>query len=143
MGRPEDKYVKIPALVHATRIGYTYVSIRKLAPATDYDGDTNIFFEAFRTSLSRINECEIDDERARCLVEQLRLKLSADDLGRSFFTCLQTGIDGCRLIDFDDPRNNTFQVVTELPYSNGEDSFRPDITFLVNGMPLAFMEAKR
>ena len=143
MGRPEDKYVKIPALVHATRIGYTYVSIRKLAPATDYDGDTNIFFEAFRTSISRINECEIDNERARHLIEQLRLKLSADDLGRAFFTCLQTGIDGYRLIDFDDPRNNAFQVVTELPCSNGENSFRPDITFLVNGMPLAFMEAKR
>ena len=34
-------------------------------------------------------------------------------------------------------------MVTELPYANGEDSFRPDITFLVNGMPLGFMEVKR
>jgi type I restriction enzyme, R subunit len=34
-------------------------------------------------------------------------------------------------------------VVTELPCENGEDNFRPDIIFLVNGMPLAFMEAKR
>ena len=27
MGRPEDSRVKIPALVHFTRLGYTYMSI--------------------------------------------------------------------------------------------------------------------
>lgn len=25
------------------------------------------------------------------------------------------------------------QVVTELPYENGDDNFRPDITILING----------
>ena len=28
MGRPEDSRVKIPALVHFTRLGYTYMSIK-------------------------------------------------------------------------------------------------------------------
>ena len=28
MGRPEDARVKIPALVHFTRLGYTYMSIK-------------------------------------------------------------------------------------------------------------------
>ena len=27
MNRPEDKYVKIPAVIHATRIGYAYPKI--------------------------------------------------------------------------------------------------------------------
>lgn len=143
MGRPEDKYVKIPALVHATRIEYSYASIHGKEPGVDYDGDTHIFYEAFRTSISRINGRDIDEQRARYLAEQLRLKLSADGLGEAFFTCLQTGIEGYRLLDFENPENNSFQVVTELPCENGEDSFRPDITFLVNGMPLAFMEVKR
>src|SRR5690606_23039204 len=39
--------------------------------------------------------------------------------------------------------NNTFQVVTELPYKNGEEVFRPDITLLINGLPLAFIEVKK
>lgn len=143
MGRPEDKYVKIPALVHSSRIGYTYVSIHGKTPSVDYDGDTNIFYDSFRAALSRINGRDVDEEKTRYLVAQLRLKLGGDDLGRAFFTCLQTGLEGYRLLDFDDPRNNTFEVVTELPCENGEDSFRPDITFLVNGMPLCFMEVKR
>lgn len=28
MGRPEDSRVKIPAFVHFTRLGYTYMSIK-------------------------------------------------------------------------------------------------------------------
>lgn len=48
-----------------------------------------------------------------------------------------------RLIDFDNLENNSWHAVTELPFENGEDNFRPDITLLVNGLPLgnpAFFE---
>ncbi|WP_312193060.1 type I restriction endonuclease, partial [Sphingobacterium sp.] len=38
---------------------------------------------------------------------------------------------------------NTFQVVTELTYKNGNDEFRPDITVLINGIPLSFLEVKK
>ena len=30
MGRPEDSRVKIPALVHFTRLGYAYMSIKDI-----------------------------------------------------------------------------------------------------------------
>lgn len=143
MGRPEDKYVKLPAIIHATRIGYRYRSIKSDAPGIDYDADTNIFFELFRAALERINGKPIDVDKAHYLVNQLKLKLSGNDLGRAFFACLHSSIEGYRLIDFENPANNDFSVATELPYANGEDSFRPDITFLVNGMPLGFMEVKR
>jgi type I restriction enzyme R subunit len=143
MGRPEDSYVKLPAIAHATRLGYKYVSLRDLEPGVDYDKGTNIFYEAFRSSIERINRTAISYSRAAYLVQQLRVALSSEDLGRAFFRYLHAGIEGLRLIDFEEPMNNTYQVVTELPYENGEDNFRPDIIFLVNGMPLAFMEAKR
>ena len=35
MGRPEDKYVKLPAIIHATRIGYRYRSIKSDASGID------------------------------------------------------------------------------------------------------------
>ncbi|WP_206214774.1 MULTISPECIES: DEAD/DEAH box helicase family protein [unclassified Adlercreutzia] len=143
MGRPEDKYVKIPALIHATRIGYTYKSIHGTREQIDYDPDTNIFFAAFRKGLQKVNGKPVSEVEAKELVRQLRLSLSASDLGRDFFNKLQVGIDGYRLVDFDSAERNVFEVVTELTYANGEDEFRPDITFLVNGMPLFFMEAKR
>ena len=39
--------------------------------------------------------------------------------------------------------NNTFNVVTELTYKKDDDEFRPDITLLINGMPLTFIEVKK
>lgn len=143
MGRPEDRYVKIPALVHSTRIGYTYISIKDKASGVDYDADTNIFFESFRSSLERINGHAVDLQKAKHLVAQIKMKLDGNDLGKAFFTCLQTGLEGYRLLDFENPSNNLFEVATELPYASGEDNFRPDIIFLINGMPLCFMEVKR
>ncbi len=45
MGRPEDSRVKIPALVHFTRLGYTYMSIKNKKRGVDYDPDTNILLD--------------------------------------------------------------------------------------------------
>lgn len=56
---------------------------------------------------------------------------------------LLKGIDGIHLIDFEDESRNTYHVVTELTYRNGEEEFRPDITLLINGMPLSFIEVKK
>lgn len=143
MGRSEDKYVKIPGVIQATRIGYTYVSLHGKQPDLDYDCDTNIFYDEFQKGLTKINDKPIDESVAKNLVNQIKQLLNADDLGRVFFEKLQNGLDGYKLLDFENPKNNIFNVVTELPYAHGEDSFRPDITFLINGMPLGFMEAKR
>lgn len=48
-----------------------------------------------------------------------------------------------KLIDFENFNNNSFHVVTELTYQNGDEEFRPDITLLINGMPLIFIEVKK
>ena len=69
------------------------------------------------------------------------MALDNDDLGQAFYNML-TSTSGTRLIDFRDFDNNFFHVVTELTYKNGDEEFRPDITLLINGMPLAFIEVK-
>ena len=142
MGRPEDSRVKIPALVHFTRLGYSYKSIKGLVSGVDYDSDTNIFYALFQEAVNKINDVELGLEDIKKLILDLKIKLSNNDLGKSFFAVLQEGINDLKLIDFEDD-NNSYVVVTELPYENGEDSFRPDITVLINGMPLSFIEVKR
>ena len=145
MGRPEDSRVKIPALVHFTRLGYTYMSIKDKERNADYDGDTNIFYSQFLSAVNRINQTELTLEDAKKIIGELKIKLDNDDLGKSFFKILQSGIDGIKLIDFSDitGTKNDYTVVTELPYENGDDNFRPDIVVLINGMPLSFIEVKR
>ncbi len=63
------------------------------------------------------------------------------------FYKMLTSSSGIKLIDFSSidnfKKNNSFHVVTELPYNNGDEEFRPDITLLINGMPLAFIEVKK
>lgn len=145
MGRPEDSRVKIPALVHFTRLGYTYMSIKNKERNVDYDGDTIIFYSQFLSSINRINQAEFTLDDAKKIIDEIKIKLDNDDLGKSFFYILQSGINDIKLIDFDDESGlqNDYTVVTELPYENGDDKFRPDITVLINGMPLSFIEVKR
>lgn len=143
MGRPEDSRVKIPALVHFTRLGYTYMSIKDKQPGIDYDGDTNIFYGLFKENINKINDSEYTDDDIRKIIGNLKIKLSNEDLGKAFFQILQKGIDGIKLVDFENTDKNDYVVATELPYENGDDSFRPDICVLINGMPLSFVEVKR
>nr|WP_302305948.1 DEAD/DEAH box helicase family protein [Ruthenibacterium lactatiformans] len=137
----ENSRVKIPALIHLTRLDYSYLSLKQ------YKGgicpETNIFKSIFREGVNRINGESLSERDIDRLLEELTIKLSNDDLGRAFYKALLNGIDGLRLIDLEDETHNTYHVVTELTYRNGDDEFRPDITLLINGMPLAFIEVKK
>jgi len=133
----EDSRVKLPAILHLTQLGYTYLSLK----AAKWDPETNIFTDIFNSAIHRINpeQKEKDIER---LYQEVSFDLENEDLGKAFFDRL---IDrsGVRLVDFEDFNNNDFHVVTELPYKNGEDEFRPDVICLVNGMPFVFIEVKK
>lgn len=137
MAHNENTRVKIPAILHLNRLGYNYVSLK----TANWDSGSNIFTDLFVDAISRINPQVSADEVRRKLLE-IDLALDNEDLGREFYLML-TGTGGIKLIDFNNPQNNTYTVVTELTYKNGEEEFRPDITLLINGMPLVFVEVKK
>lgn len=137
----ENTRVKIPALVHATRLGYKYLSLKGVK--NEIDEETNIFKNIFKDSINRINNSELADENITKLISELSFSLANEDLGRQFYKYLINGYKGIKLIDFDNVENNTFNVATELTYKNGEDEFRPDVIILINGMPLGFIEVKK
>jgi type I restriction enzyme R subunit len=133
----EDSRVKIPTILHLCRLGYSYLSLKDAV----WDTETNIFTEILKESICRINPGYDNDQAERLLVDTTLL-LDNEDLGKAFYEKL-TNKSGVKLIDFDNFDNNSFHVVTEFPYKNGEEEFRPDITLLVNGMPLVFIEVKK
>eukprot|EP00906_Rhabdomonas_costata_P009527 RCo013475 len=133
----EDSRVKIPCILHLIRLGYSYLSLKD----AKWDEETNIFPELFRRAIARINP-SIDSADIERLFIDVKLSLDNEDLGKAFYEKL-TERSGVKLIDFTDFANNSFHVVTELTCKNGDDEFRPDITLLINGMPLAFIEVKK
>lgn len=136
----ENSRVKIPALVHATRLGYKYISIKE--EKNQIDENTNIFKDIFKESLKKINK-DITDKQISDLLNEINILINNEDLGKAFYSILINGYKGIRLIDFDNIDRNTLNVCTELTYKNGEDEFRPDVIFLINGMPLSFFEVKK
>jgi len=135
----EDSRVKIPAIVHLTRLGYNYLPKTSF---TNLHTDTNIFKDQFKAGLSKINDKEFTDTEIDSFLSELNIQLENSDLGKRFYKSL-TGDFPVKLIDLDNFASNIFSVITELTYKNEEEEFRPDITLLINGMPLAFIEVKK
>lgn len=135
----EDSRVKIPAIVHLTRLGFTYMPKSGI---TNLHADTNIFKDLFKQGLSKINGTVYSDSKIDAFLSELNTKLDNSDLGKAFYKSLK-GDFHCKLIDLENFDNNLFHVVTELTYKKDEEEFRSDITLLINGMPLAFIEVKK
>lgn len=143
MPHNENSRVKIPALVHFTRLGYKYISLRKYEGVID--DDTNILVDVLCDAINRINATSLTTTDTQKIVNALKAMLENDDLGREFYSVLINGYNGLKLIDFEDFGGtvNYYHVVTEMTCKNGSDEFRPDITPLINGLPLAFIEVKK
>ena len=137
----EATRVQMPAMIHLTRIGYTYFG--KLSEDKNgivYDGDTNILLSVFEQQFKKLNPGH-EGEFIQVL-KDIRKELNDDDLGRGFYNRLKA-VSPVKLIDFDNIKNNTFHFTAEFTCKNGQDEFRPDITLFVNGLPLCFVEVKK
>lgn len=131
----------MPALVHLTRLGYSYFGkIHEEDAGTIYDPDTNILLKVFKEQFAKLNPGK--EGLAEQTLKDIRLELNNDDLGRTFYKRL-TSVSPIKLVDFENPDNNIFQCTAEFTCRNGEDNFRPDITLFINGLPLVFIEVKK
>lgn len=135
----EDSRVKLPALLHFKRLGYEYQSKKN----AKIDTRNNIFIDVFSDSIRKINGKDYDDSLIQQLIKEIAtLTDNSKDKGKSFYERL-TGFNTVKLIDLKNPLNNDFRVVAELTFAGEREEFRPDITILINGIPLGFMEVKK
>ncbi len=133
----EDSRVKIPSILHLMKLGYTYLSLK----TAKWDVETNIFTDIFKEQLQKINP-KLSQSDIQKVYDEVSLSLDNEDLGRVFYNKLidQSGV---KLIDFESFDNNSFHVVTELPYQKDDETFRPDIILLINGMPPGVYRSKK
>lgn len=137
----EATRVQMPAMMHLTRLGYSYFGkINEDMAGNVYDPDTNILIDVFKQQFEFLNP-SAKGEFGQTF-RAIRQELANDDLGKSFYKRLTTA-SPVRLIDFENPQNNSFHFTAEFTCKNGQDEFRPDITLFVNGLPLCFIEVKK
>lgn len=134
----ENTRVQVPAALHLCKLGYTY-----LDDIPEYDHRTNIITPIFKQSIRKLNP-SLTDLQINQLLEQIVSEANDDNLGREFYAMLSAN-SGVKLIDFEDPYQNSWHITTEFTCEDEEsgDNFRPDITCFINGMPLAFIEVKK
>ena len=137
----EATRVQMPAMVHLTRIGYSYFGkLNEDMSGTIYDGDTNILLQVFEEQFKKLNPGH-EGEYLQ-VFKEIKKELNDDDLGRGFYNRLKS-VSPIKLIDFENIKNNTYHFTAEFTCKNGQDEFRPDITLFVNGLPLCFVEVKK
>lgn len=137
----EATRVQMPAMVHLTKIGYSYFGkLNEDMNGTVYDGDTNILLQVFEEQFKKLNPGH-EGEYLQ-VFKDIKKELNDDDLGRGFYNRLKS-VSPVKLIDFENIKNNVFHFTAEFTCKNGQDEFRPDITLFVNGLPLCFVEVKK
>ncbi len=125
--------VQVPALMHLAKLGYDFIPTNSKENKPNLDTDTNILIDSFTQAFERLNP----NKNAKDVLAEMKKRLNYDDLGKSFYEYLLKSEN--QIIDFDDPNNNLYEMMTELPYK----SFRPDITLFINGLPLVNIEVKQ
>ncbi len=122
--------VQVPALMHLAKLGYDFIPAKN---KPTLDTATNILIDSFTQAFERLNPTK----NAQDSLAEMKKCLNYDDLGKSFYEYLLKSEN--QIIDFDNPNNNLYEMMTELPYK----SFRPDITLFINGLPLVNIEVKQ
>lgn len=111
----EATRVQMPAMVHLTRIGYTYFGkITEDMAGTIYDPDTNILINVFKEQFVKLNP-EHKGE-AEQVLKTIRQELDNDDLGHSFYKRLFS-VSPIRLVDLKILRIIHIILLLNLPVS--------------------------
>ncbi len=130
MPHNEITRVQVPALMHLAKLGYDFIPTNS---KPNLDTTTNILTDSFTQAFERLNPTK----NAQDSLTEMKKRLSYNDLGKSFYEYLLKSEH--QIIDFDNPNNNLYEMMAELPYK----SFRPDITLFINGLPLVNIEVKQ
>ena len=147
----ERETVQNPILKYAVDLKWQY-----LEPNTTLDlrdGETGIFFlETFKEKLVQLNPwltSENVEEIVRELLERTRYNIEGNQKVLNYcrgmipvFSKKKNRELNVRLFDFENPKNNIFQVTDELSFDNGIAWNRFDIVFYINGLPVMLVETK-
>ncbi len=149
----ESKTVEEPLIKYAIQAGWEYIP-----PKTALNlrrGETGrLFYNVLRESLIKLNSDFLNEKNVDGLIAQ-KIDVAAGTIEGNkenlnwarghgmFFDAKEKRNRNVTLIDFFNSDNNVFHVTQQWTYENPYKTNRPDVMFLINGMPFAIVENKR
>ncbi|NUN10052.1 MAG: HsdR family type I site-specific deoxyribonuclease [Ignavibacteriaceae bacterium] len=161
MNPTELTSVQFPILQYVEQIGWSVI------PRTDAERRRNFEFSAYTERDKAVNASRFFTDTLFQKVHELNPKFDGKDNdilhllesllpnirgNRDFLNLLRGKLTWfCKsenrelnliLIDYDNPKNNTYEVTPEYYFYNGRYANREDVVFLINGIPVLVIECK-
>lgn len=147
----ERRSVQDPIIKYATEVGWEKVKQETALSLRRGEGG-QLFYDVLVERLKTLNPGVVNDtnvgeivkriENARSTIEGNREVLQWIKGERTVFVIGEKRELSVKVVDFQNPENNIFQVTDEWQYTNGRFTNRADIVFLINGIPIALVETK-
>lgn len=156
----EDTLSEKPSIEQLVRMGYTFIPGEKLDPQETEDAERTSRREVILIARLRRKLKELNPEAGEIALEKAIRQItniqgtSLMEENREFHKDLVSNISidqesgsgrravTIKFIDFTEPANNEFLVVSQLSVKGPKFTDRPDIVLFVNGIPLAVIECK-
>jgi type I restriction enzyme, R subunit len=147
----ERRIVQAPLLRYAEAVGWEYVAPEQSVRLRRGESGL-VFWEVLVEQLQRLNPSTVSAARAELLAERLirvRPSIEGNLDAWEFLRGLKTVFveeesreRNFRLIDPEGVEQNVFHVTDEWMFTNGTQTVRADVVFVVNGVPVMFVETK-
>ncbi len=148
----ERSAVQQPMIKYASEIGWQYVEREEALQLRG--GEKGLYFtQVLEEQLIKLNPGIVDGSKVEEIIRQLTLFRATIEGNRdallwlrgekSVYVPSEKRERNIKLIDFDNPDNNVFQVTDEWRYAGNVFANRADVVFLINGIPVAIAETKK
>ncbi len=148
----ERSAVQEPMLKYADEIGWQSVSQSEAMGMRGGDTAALYFLDVLKAQLLKLNKGIVDDSNCSEVMRKLGLlkpTLAGNQEAllwmrgeKSTFVASENRERNVTLIDFENLENNLFHVTDEWEQQNAAHRNRADVVFLINGIPVAVVEAK-
>ena len=159
MSNIKEETLELLAITWFENLGYSKIFGPDIAPDSNTserkDYSEVVLIERVRSAIERINQ-KISSDALEEAVRSVLLfdiaspihqnkrchQLLTNGVDIQYQTKDGTKSDNIKLIDFDNPENNDFQIVNQFTIIENKNNRRPDLIVFVNGFPLALIELK-
>ncbi len=147
----EKNTVQKPLIKYAVDAGWEYISTSEALSLRG--GESGMLFsDILADKLKKFNPGLITGENVNDVIRRIESERNTIEGNASILSWLRGEKSiydhkekrerNVALIDYEKIKNNIFQVTEEWQFTNGRETNRSDIIFLINGIPVAIVESK-